>query len=88
MGIAVKTKTIFVCQQCGASFPKWSGQCTDCNSWNTLVEEQQTVLPKNKRYSNYAGKTDGSINLLSEIQAEEKSRLATHTEELDRSGGR
>ncbi len=32
-------KTQFVCQQCGASFPTWSGQCSACDAWNSLVEE-------------------------------------------------
>lgn len=29
----------FVCQNCGASAPKWAGRCEDCGRWNTLVEE-------------------------------------------------
>ncbi|RME51081.1 MAG: DNA repair protein RadA [Caldilineae bacterium] len=33
-----KTKTVFICQQCGASQPKWMGRCPDCGEWNTLVE--------------------------------------------------
>jgi DNA repair protein RadA/Sms len=35
----VKGKTQFVCQQCGASYSKWSGRCENCGNWNTLVEE-------------------------------------------------
>lgn len=35
----VKSKTQFVCQQCGASYSKWSGRCENCGNWNTLVEE-------------------------------------------------
>ena len=34
-----KIKTFYTCQQCGAQFPKWAGQCNDCGQWNTLVEE-------------------------------------------------
>jgi DNA repair protein RadA/Sms len=34
-----KVKTSFFCQNCGASFAKWQGQCTSCNQWNTIVEE-------------------------------------------------
>lgn len=34
-----KSSTRFVCQQCGAAFPRWQGQCTTCGEWNTLVEE-------------------------------------------------
>ncbi|AJF08071.1 DNA repair protein RadA [Geoalkalibacter subterraneus] len=33
-------KTIFVCQQCGGTSPKWLGRCPDCQAWNTLVEEK------------------------------------------------
>lgn len=33
-----KAKTKFVCQQCGASFPKWAGRCENCGAWNSLLE--------------------------------------------------
>ena len=33
----------YVCQQCGAAFPKWAGKCDDCGEWNTLVEEHKDV---------------------------------------------
>ncbi|MEX2450172.1 MAG: DNA repair protein RadA [Rhodospirillales bacterium] len=34
-----RSKTEYVCQDCGASFPKWNGRCDACGAWNTLVEE-------------------------------------------------
>ena len=34
-----KVKTIFFCQNCGAQYSKWQGQCNACKSWNTIVEE-------------------------------------------------
>ena len=33
-----RAKTKFVCQQCGASFPKWAGRCENCGAWNSLLE--------------------------------------------------
>ncbi|MGH7090776.1 MAG: DNA repair protein RadA, partial [Stellaceae bacterium] len=36
----------FVCQQCGAVHPKWSGKCDACGGWNTLIEETVRTLPK------------------------------------------
>lgn len=33
-----KAKSKFVCQNCGASFPKWAGRCENCGAWNTLLE--------------------------------------------------
>lgn len=44
--MAAKSKTSFVCQQCGAMFPKWSGRCEECGEWSSLVEQEQTVSGK------------------------------------------
>lgn len=35
-----KSKSLYVCQHCGTSQPKWTGQCPGCNEWNSLIEEQ------------------------------------------------
>lgn len=35
----VRLTSVYVCQSCGASHPKWSGRCDGCGAWNTLVEE-------------------------------------------------
>jgi DNA repair protein RadA/Sms len=34
-----KVRSKFVCQQCGTSFPKWSGKCESCGAWNSLLEQ-------------------------------------------------
>ena len=34
-----KTKSTFICQECGAKYSKWQGQCNKCGSWNTISEE-------------------------------------------------
>ena len=38
--MAKKTLTEYVCQTCGAVYPKWQGKCDSCNEWNTIVEEK------------------------------------------------
>lgn len=35
----MKSKTNFVCSNCGAKFAKWAGRCDNCDSWNTLIEQ-------------------------------------------------
>jgi len=35
----VKARAKFVCQQCGAIFPKWTGRCENCGAWNSLLEQ-------------------------------------------------
>ncbi len=40
-----KSKTVFVCQQCGKESPKWLGRCPDCHAWNSFVETKVTSSP-------------------------------------------
>ncbi len=35
----------YVCQNCGAVYPKWAGRCDACGEWNTLVEETVEARP-------------------------------------------
>lgn len=39
----VKAASIYTCQNCGAKFSKWKGQCSECGAWNTVIEEATTV---------------------------------------------
>ena len=36
-----KSKTTFVCQECGYESLKWLGKCPNCNAWNSMVEETE-----------------------------------------------
>lgn len=56
-----KTKTAYFCQNCGAQYPKWIGQCSSCKQWNTIVEEviqkeQKTTWKTSSGGSNRAAK--------------------------------
>jgi DNA repair protein RadA/Sms len=79
-----RVKTIYSCTECGASAPKWQGQCPGCGQWNTLVEsvaEAATTGPAN-RYSSLAG--EARLQKLSEINPAEEPRQPTGIEEFDR----
>ncbi|OQY21183.1 MAG: DNA repair protein RadA, partial [Anaerolineaceae bacterium 4572_32.1] len=41
-----RTKTVYLCQECGSSQLKWMGRCPDCGEWNTLVE---TIVERDRR---------------------------------------
>ena len=48
--MARKNATVYMCQECGYTSPKWMGQCPACQEWNTLVEERvHTKSEKNER---------------------------------------
>jgi DNA repair protein RadA/Sms len=34
-----RSRALFVCQNCGAPYPRWSGKCESCGAWNTIAEE-------------------------------------------------
>lgn len=75
-----KTKTQFVCSLCGASFPKWSGQCSSCQEWNSL--EEFLEKSSSQRYIGISKTTP--LQKLSEIKLEDYARISTHIPEFDR----
>ena len=78
-----KTKTAFVCQNCGAESAKWIGRCPSCREWNTYQEE--IITPASPRESNIlAGLEKKNPKLLDNIEADEKKRQKTGILELDR----
>jgi DNA repair protein RadA/Sms len=77
-----KKKAFYACTQCGATYPKWAGNCTSCNAWNTLVEEipSQTV---SSRFTGYAAEKS-HIQHINEIKLKDSHRHKTGLLELDR----
>ena len=81
-----KAKTIYSCTECGASSPKWQGQCPGCGVWNTLVETvAEAETPGAKRFAALGG--TARLQNLSEIEAREADRLPTGIPEFDRALG-
>ena len=79
-----KAKTTFFCQNCGAQFPKWTGKCTSCNQWNTIVEEVIQKEDKRQwRKSEGSRKTNKAL-AIKDIAAGTEERLSTVNHELDR----
>ncbi len=81
-----KNKTIYSCNQCGAQFPKWNGQCGDCGAWNSLVETVAIApVSVNPRFAGYAGDAPAvQVRSLADITPCAESRTATGLSELDR----
>ncbi|HSI24620.1 MAG TPA: DNA repair protein RadA [Methylotenera sp.] len=81
-----KAKTIYSCTECGASEPKWQGQCPACLAWNTLVESIEESGTSTNRYANkFEGLTASSqLQKLSSIKAADIERTPTGISEFDR----
>ena len=80
-----KTKTRYVCQECGYLAPKWMGKCRECGGWNTIVEEVEPSRV-NARVPNMSTKrTSGTRpQSLDEVDMGAETRMKTQMGEFDR----
>jgi len=86
---AAKAKTAFVCNECGADYSKWQGQCSACGAWDTIAEVvlESAAAAKSpaSRRSGWAGKVDApQVMALKDVQQGEDVRVSTGIGEFDR----
>ncbi len=78
-----KAKTVYVCQNCGASSSKWIGRCPSCNEWNTYSEEIKTSSSKTPAIANSFASGNSPV-LLNKHRESQQKRFSTYSNELDR----
>ena len=76
-----KTRTIFICQECGHQVSKWLGKCPECSSWNSFSEERQLQVSPLKSRPN---QTSSSPITIDQVQAVQNNRVTTGIGEFDR----
>ncbi|RXJ73832.1 DNA repair protein RadA [Veronia nyctiphanis] len=82
-----KAKRAYVCNDCGADYPRWQGQCSACGAWNTITEVRLAASPqvaRNEKYAGYAGATEAKVQTLESIDLQEVPRFTSGFKELDR----
>jgi len=77
-----KVKSVYTCNECGASSPKWVGQCPSCGAWNTLYET--TVAPAAHTRAGRQYGAPAAVHNLAEVSPEKIARHPTGISELDR----
>ncbi len=77
-----KTKTAYVCNDCGSEHSKWQGQCQDCGAWNTLSEIRISGA-SGQRQVGYAG-TTAEVCSLDAINLDQLPRTSSGLSEFDR----
>jgi DNA repair protein RadA/Sms len=82
-----KNKTAFVCDDCGADYTKWQGQCTECGAWNSLKEVR--LAPAGSRsggegLKGYSGTVESRIQTLQDVSLAEVPRFTSTLGEFDR----
>ncbi len=84
--MAKTAKSLYVCQACSATSPRWAGKCATCGEWNTLAEETDAGPPPG---SGMTRKSKGKPVKLGTLAggADEAPRFTTGMAELDRVTG-
>ena len=83
----MKSKTTYICRECGYKSPKWLGKCPSCNSWNTMDETLVTPEKKTSAVASLVRESAGSARMpkkISEVTANSETRYKTGLKELDR----
>jgi len=79
----MKTKTVFVCQNCGSQSARWVGKCPNCEEWNSYVEE--SIVPRaESALAQTSTQTITAPVLLKEIDVLQEKRYLTNIGEFDR----
>ena len=79
--MASKSKTIFVCNECGYESAKWMGKCPACNSWNTFFEQKVDKIVENGIKKTKERQKPKALN---SYQGQDVARISTGFAELDR----
>ena len=80
-----KLKSAYVCNDCGADYRKWQGQCSECNAWNTLSEVRLGSPARAGKVlrPGFAGAVDSAVKTLADIALDEIPRISSGAGELD-----
>ena len=81
--MARKNATVYMCQECGYTSPKWMGQCPACQEWNTLVEERVHTKAEKSERSDFSDKKN-LPQRLNKLEAKEEDRIKTSMQEFNR----
>lgn len=81
-----KATTLYECQKCGTTYPKWQGQCDNCGEWGSLVETVAAAAPTASKLRAQKSVNPQSLVKLSEVKPTKasKNRFSSGIEELDR----
>ena len=80
-----KSKTAYVCQNCGYESAKWYGKCPECGQWNTMEEQLKSPAPMGGKAAQAAQVvTNLEVSTIDAISSAEENRFHTDLSELDR----
>jgi DNA repair protein RadA/Sms len=85
--MAKAARSLFVCQNCGAMAPRWTGKCSSCGEWNTITEESRSAAAPGSFDAKASAGRPVKLSLLGDAAGNKAERMATGLAELDRVTG-
>ena len=79
-----KSKSVYVCSECGFESAKWYGKCPECGEWNTMTEELSTVSSGKGNGIKKSVSSVQKVMRLNEITGDVEKRISTGIKEFDR----
>ena len=79
-----KSKSVYVCSECGFESAKWYGKCPECGEWNTMSEEFSSVSSGKGNGVKKSLSSVQKVMRLNEIRGDVEKRISTGIREFDR----
>ena len=78
-----KSKSLFICSNCGASYSSWSGRCGECGAWNSLEQQQEVISGSRANRAIKSGKTLKTVSFGKEFVDHNHKRFTTSIKDID-----
>ena len=79
-----KSKSLYICSECGYESAKWYGKCPGCGEWNTMNEQVVSVSAGSSKAKRNSGAYAAKVMRLNEISGDIEHRISTGVSEFDR----
>lgn len=79
-----KSKSLYICSECGYESAKWFGKCPGCGEWNTMNEQVVSVSAGSSKAKRSSGAYAAKVMRLNEISGDIERRISTGVSEFDR----
>ncbi len=79
-----KSKSLYICSECGYESAKWYGKCPGCGEWNTMNEQVVSVSAGSSKAKRNSGAYAAKVMRLNEISGDIERRISTGVSEFDR----
>lgn len=79
-----KSKSLYICSECGYESAKWYGKCPGCGEWNTMNEQVVSVSTGSSKAKRSSGAYAAKVMRLNEISGDIERRISTGVSEFDR----